>query len=199
MMKDECGTHGEMRIGRGNKSSQRKPAPVPFCPPQIPHDLTWDGTQAAVVGSWQLTAWAMARTQYGVSIQCFGDCLQNTGYWLQTDTADCSRRLHYELIWFEITGFLDFVHHPVLQLNPENTTFRKLDLFQSSGEGERHLLCWVPQKELTSIIFSKGPNRVGASPLTWGLTHPVFETLCSLGFLEYRTMDKAPKPSNSKC
>jgi hypothetical protein len=25
----------------------------------------------------------------------------------------------------------------------ENTTFRKLDLFPSSGEG-RHLLCWVP-------------------------------------------------------
>jgi hypothetical protein len=28
--------------------------------------------------------------------------------------------------------------------------FRKLDLFPSSGEG-RHLLCWVSQKELTSI------------------------------------------------
>jgi hypothetical protein len=27
--------------------------------------------------------------------------------------------------------------------NEKNTTFRKLDLFPSSGEG-RHLLCWVP-------------------------------------------------------
>jgi hypothetical protein len=27
-------------IGRGNRSTQRNPAPVPLCPPQIPHDLT---------------------------------------------------------------------------------------------------------------------------------------------------------------
>jgi hypothetical protein len=50
-----------MRIGRGNWSIRRKPAPVPLCTPQIPHDLTWDRTRAAVVGSQQLTAWAMAR------------------------------------------------------------------------------------------------------------------------------------------
>jgi hypothetical protein len=30
-----------------------------------------------------------------------------------------------------------------LNNNRKNTTFRKLDLFPSSGEG-RHLLCWVP-------------------------------------------------------
>jgi hypothetical protein len=27
-------------IGRGNRSTRRKPAPVPLCPPQIPHNLT---------------------------------------------------------------------------------------------------------------------------------------------------------------
>jgi hypothetical protein len=32
------------------------------------------------------------------------------------------------------TRFLDFVHHPDFH-KQENTTFRKLDLFQSSGEG----------------------------------------------------------------
>jgi hypothetical protein len=30
---------GGMRIGRGNRSTRRKPAPVPLYPPQIPHDL----------------------------------------------------------------------------------------------------------------------------------------------------------------
>jgi hypothetical protein len=35
-----CGAIGGMRIGRGNRSTRRKPAPVPLCPPQIPHDLT---------------------------------------------------------------------------------------------------------------------------------------------------------------
>jgi hypothetical protein len=39
MIHDECGAAGEM-IGRGNQSTRGKPAPVPLCPPQIPHDLT---------------------------------------------------------------------------------------------------------------------------------------------------------------
>jgi hypothetical protein len=33
-----------------------------------------------------------------------------------------------------ITGFSDFAHRLIF-LKPENTTFRKLDLFPSSGEG----------------------------------------------------------------
>jgi hypothetical protein len=36
---DECGAAGGMKIGRGNRSTRRKPAPVPHCSPQIPHDL----------------------------------------------------------------------------------------------------------------------------------------------------------------
>jgi hypothetical protein len=31
---------GGMMIGRRNRNTRRKPAPVPLCPPQIPHDLT---------------------------------------------------------------------------------------------------------------------------------------------------------------
>jgi hypothetical protein len=42
-----------------------------------------------------------------------------------------------------ITGGLDYVHRQVFY-KLEDTTFRKLDLFPSSGEGGRHLLCWVP-------------------------------------------------------
>jgi hypothetical protein len=44
---DECGAVGGIRIGRGNRSTHRKPTPVPLCPPQIPHDLTWARIQAA--------------------------------------------------------------------------------------------------------------------------------------------------------
>jgi hypothetical protein len=29
-----------MMIGRGNRSTRRKPAPVPLCPPQTPHAST---------------------------------------------------------------------------------------------------------------------------------------------------------------
>jgi hypothetical protein len=42
-------------IGRGNLSTQRKPAPVPLCPPQNPH-AAWMRTRAAAVGSQGLTA-----------------------------------------------------------------------------------------------------------------------------------------------
>jgi hypothetical protein len=37
----DFGAVSGIRIGRGNRSTRRKPAPVPLCPPQIPHDLTW--------------------------------------------------------------------------------------------------------------------------------------------------------------
>jgi hypothetical protein len=29
-----------MKIGRGNRRARRIPAPLPLCPPEIPHDLT---------------------------------------------------------------------------------------------------------------------------------------------------------------
>jgi hypothetical protein len=39
MTDGDYGAVGGMRIGRGNRSTRRKPAPVLLCPPQIPHDL----------------------------------------------------------------------------------------------------------------------------------------------------------------
>jgi hypothetical protein len=47
---DDYGAVGGMRIDRGNRSTRRKPVPVPLCPPQIPYDLTCDRTGAAAVG-----------------------------------------------------------------------------------------------------------------------------------------------------
>jgi hypothetical protein len=57
----DCGATGRMKIGRGNRSTRRKPAPVALCPPQIPHDQTRARTRASTVGSQRLTALAMAR------------------------------------------------------------------------------------------------------------------------------------------
>jgi hypothetical protein len=42
-------------IGRGNRSTRRKPAPVPLCPPKTPHAARMR-TRAAAVGSQRLTA-----------------------------------------------------------------------------------------------------------------------------------------------
>jgi hypothetical protein len=37
---DDCGAIGGVKIGRGNRSTRRKPAPAPLYPPQIPIDKT---------------------------------------------------------------------------------------------------------------------------------------------------------------
>jgi hypothetical protein len=50
------GEIGGMMIGRGNRNTRRKPAPVPLCPPQTPHALPWTRTLAAAMGSERLTA-----------------------------------------------------------------------------------------------------------------------------------------------
>jgi hypothetical protein len=42
-------------IGKGNRSTRRKPAPVPLCPPQTPHAAR-TRTRAAAVGNQRLTA-----------------------------------------------------------------------------------------------------------------------------------------------
>jgi hypothetical protein len=34
------GEFGGMKLGRGNRSTRRQPAPAPLCPPQIPLDQT---------------------------------------------------------------------------------------------------------------------------------------------------------------
>jgi hypothetical protein len=42
-------------IGKGNRSTRRKPAPAPLCPPQTPHAAR-TRTRAAAVGNQRLTA-----------------------------------------------------------------------------------------------------------------------------------------------
>jgi hypothetical protein len=45
---------GGMMMGRGNRSTRRKPAPAPLSPPRIPLDQTRDRTRAGAVGSQRL-------------------------------------------------------------------------------------------------------------------------------------------------
>jgi hypothetical protein len=61
------GEFGGMKIGRGNRSTRKKPAPVPLCPSQIPLDQTRSRTRLAAVGSQRLNASAMARPNLGVT------------------------------------------------------------------------------------------------------------------------------------
>jgi hypothetical protein len=55
---DVCGAVGGMRIGRGNRSTLRKPTPAPLRPPQIPYDYMGSNPDHQ-----RLTACAMTRPQ----------------------------------------------------------------------------------------------------------------------------------------
>jgi hypothetical protein len=52
---NDDGEIGGMMIGRGNRGTRRKPAPMPLCPPQNPHAAR-KRTRAVAVGSQRLTA-----------------------------------------------------------------------------------------------------------------------------------------------
>jgi hypothetical protein len=58
-----------MRIGRGNQSISENPASVPFCPPQIPHDLTWDRTYKLIFTRYYWTAISESNTWVHSDIQ----------------------------------------------------------------------------------------------------------------------------------
>jgi hypothetical protein len=47
-------------IGKGNRSTRRKPAPVLICPAQMQYDFTRARTRAAVAGTRRVTAWTAA-------------------------------------------------------------------------------------------------------------------------------------------
>jgi hypothetical protein len=50
-MIDKYGAVSGVRTGRENSRTRKKPIPVPLSEPRMPHELTWDRTQAAGVGS----------------------------------------------------------------------------------------------------------------------------------------------------
>jgi hypothetical protein len=52
----DCGAIGGMKIGRGNRSTWRKPVRAPLGQPYIPHDHTGPRSRAAVLESQSLAA-----------------------------------------------------------------------------------------------------------------------------------------------
>jgi hypothetical protein len=50
-MSDEYGAVGGMKIESGNRNTRRNCTPASLYLPQVPHDVTWDRTEAAAVGS----------------------------------------------------------------------------------------------------------------------------------------------------
>jgi hypothetical protein len=65
---DECEALDGMRMA-GETEVLGENLSQCYCPPQIPHILTWDRSQAATVGSRPLTTWAIARTSIHLHAQ----------------------------------------------------------------------------------------------------------------------------------
>jgi hypothetical protein len=59
---DEYGAVAGMRIDRRNRSTREKPGMVTLCIPQVPQAPNCYRTRATTMGSWRLTALAIAQT-----------------------------------------------------------------------------------------------------------------------------------------
>jgi hypothetical protein len=110
-----------------------------------------------------------------------------------------------------VIGFVDFMHLPELYLNRKHKHFGNWICFYLLVREGRHLLCSVHYKELTSIT---GPNRIGplenltsvSGPTRIGVSFPSpgdgnrssFGHVVSSSHLEFRTMDKVQKPTDSE-
>jgi hypothetical protein len=107
---DDYGAVGGMRIGRGNRSTRRKPAPVPLCPP---HDLTWDRTRAAAVGSQRLTTWAMARTSMRSYLVVKNGSSYKNDFAFSNIVSNKMRRWSWIVIWKDVVVacFKELYHH----------------------------------------------------------------------------------------
>jgi hypothetical protein len=106
-------TIGGMRIGRENRSTQRKPAPMLLCQPQIPHDLTWDRTRAAVIGIRRLIARTMAWLIIIIYFKC--KWVSTRWQWYYSKTQHTNYTLH------KIT------HHAETKHSTQNYTNNKGD------------------------------------------------------------------------
>jgi hypothetical protein len=71
MIDDECGTVGGIKIGRGNRSTQRKPALVPLYPAQILHYLSWVLTRVLIGGYLLIKSNASPGFESNVDGTCF--------------------------------------------------------------------------------------------------------------------------------
>jgi hypothetical protein len=90
----DCGAIGGMKVGRGNRSTRRKPAPAPLCPPQISYDQTRARTRAAAVGSQRLIAWAMARPEVVLAFESNNAGLKKLSQILYMQSNDSSAYLN---------------------------------------------------------------------------------------------------------
>jgi hypothetical protein len=82
----DCGAVGGVKVGRGNRSTRRKPAPMPLHPRQIPHD---PGSKPGLRGGKPETN----RLSYGSMLHKWEDMSKNSGSGSDYEEANITPRL----------------------------------------------------------------------------------------------------------
>jgi hypothetical protein len=63
---NDCEAISGMNMCRRNRSTRRKPAPLPLCPPQIPYELILARIRAVAARRRRLPIWTKARAWYNI-------------------------------------------------------------------------------------------------------------------------------------
>jgi hypothetical protein len=139
-MIDEYEAIGGMRIGGEKRSTRRKPAPVPLCPPQIQHDL---GSNPGRRGGKPATN----RLKYGTALQTEEDAVTRSGYLRMLLQLQI-------LLSYEGEYDLDFIVFSWLRLHRLTRT--------TSG---RHIYCYCLDRarsrlQHTLLVFAGGGGLV---------------------------------------
>jgi hypothetical protein len=122
-----------MMIGRRNRSTRRKPAPVPLCLPQTPHAVR-TRTRAAAVGIKRLAAWATARP--------YLICNGSSAYFVLICVARFYLALSAQTWLGEVNGGIDL--------------YLQLDRGETKGRRE---IAWIKAMEVTcrlGFILTRG-------------------------------------------
>jgi hypothetical protein len=90
-------------LGRGNRSTRRKCAPVPLCPPQIPHDRTRARTLASGVGSRRRKLLEQANENKYLGQQDVRMGVVRTGS-RSCQAADCGTSVHGETFYWSCSS-----------------------------------------------------------------------------------------------
>jgi hypothetical protein len=129
-------------IGRGNRSTRRKPAPVPLCPPQTPHAAR-TRTRASVVGSQRLTAelrHGLVCTIYILHVIkrmyiCINVCIYN---------------IYKGLCQFRLST----TNHTLLLIAPATTAVYSLERSYAWQPPSLSLLYFWPHSDLNDLLYS---------------------------------------------
>lgn len=75
---DKYVERGGIEIGNRSRITRGILVPVPFYPPHIVHNVTWDRTKIVELGSLRRPVWAMARPNYSLTeFRSFGEICNN--------------------------------------------------------------------------------------------------------------------------